>query len=91
MPLFVPAPLLQDIAQVLIGKPRQYPPEGQGEEKAGAPPGAAAPSRLPVRLHAWSSRHGEDDAIACLQACEGFRRHGQHDHLAFRRSHPHAL
>jgi hypothetical protein len=38
MPLFVPAPLLQDIAQVLIGKPRQYPPEGQGEEKAGAPP-----------------------------------------------------
>jgi hypothetical protein len=63
----------------------------QGTTTHCAPPGAAAPSRLPVRLHAWSPRHGEDDAIACLQACEGFRRHGQHDHLAFRRSHPHAL
>jgi hypothetical protein len=62
-----------------------------GRNETRRSPEAAASTRLPERLRAWRPRHGDEDAIAGLQAGEGFRRHGQHNHLAFSRPHPHAL
>jgi hypothetical protein len=48
---------------------------------ANAPPRATclahgSPLQPPVRLAAWGPGHGEEEAIASFQACEGFRRHG---------------
>jgi len=51
---------------------------------------AAAPVH-PGHLRSWCSRHGEDNAITWLQAGDRFPRHGQHNHLAFRRPHPYVL
>jgi hypothetical protein len=56
--------------------PPSHRPSLEHARASRAPPGAAAFSRLPGRLHAGSPRPGEDEAIACLQACERFRRHG---------------
>ncbi len=41
----------------------------------------------------WSGGlgHREDEEIACLQACQRSRRHGQYDRLALRRPDLHAM